>query len=119
MYGIRNCDTIRKARAWLETRGMPYTFHDYAAAGIDRARLESWTREAGWEALCNRAGTTFRKLPEADKAHLTEARALALMLASPSMIKRPVLVVGEAGRGDRVLVGFSPDTYAQALGVPV
>jgi arsenate reductase (glutaredoxin) len=116
MYGIRNCDTIEKARAWLETRGVPYTFHDYAVSGIDRARLEGWTREVGWELLCNRAGTTFRKLPETDKAQLTEAKALALMLASPSLIKRPVLVIAETS-GHRTLVGFSPDRYAQALGV--
>jgi arsenate reductase len=115
MYGIRNCDTIKKARAWLEARGAPYTFHDYAASGIDRARLEGWTRDVGWETLCNRAGTTFRKLPDADKAQLTESKALALMLASPSLIKRPVLVIADAPGGDRTLVGFSPERYAQAL----
>jgi arsenate reductase (glutaredoxin) len=117
MYGIRNCDTIKKARAWLEARGVAYTFHDYAAAGIDRARLDGWAREVGWEVLCNRAGTTFRKLPDADRKDLTESKALALMLASPSMIKRPVLVV-DSGPRERILVGFSPDTYSQVMSDP-
>jgi arsenate reductase (glutaredoxin) len=114
MYGIRNCDTIKKARAWLDQHGVAYTFHDYAASGIDRARLEGWARQVGWERLCNRAGTTFRKLPEADKQGLSESKALALMAASPSLIKRPVLEVGARSR-ERVLVGFSPDTYASEL----
>lgn len=129
MYGIKNCDTIKKARAWLEARGVAYAFHDYKSAGIDRARLEGWCREVGWEPLFNRAGTTFRKLPESDKADLTEAKALALMLAHPSLIKRPVLVVtpgpggtggaggGSAARGpDHLLVGFTPDAYATLVG---
>jgi arsenate reductase len=110
IYGIANCDTMKKARAWLESQRMPYTFHDYKTEGIDAARLQRWCREVGWETLLNRNGTTFRKLPESDKADLNEARAIALMLAQPSMIKRPVL---EAGR--KLLVGFRPERYAQEL----
>ena len=110
IYGIRNCDTMNKARAWLDSHHVAYEFHDYKTAGIERSQLERWAREAGWETLLNRAGTTFRKLPEADKAGLNEKKALALMLAQPSMIKRPVL---EAG--GKLLVGFKPETYKSAL----
>jgi arsenate reductase len=111
IYGIKNCDTMKKARGWLDARGIAYHFHDYKAAGIARDRLERWAREVGWEALLNRAGTTFRKLPDKDKAGLTETKAIALMLAHPSMIKRPVL-----DAGGRLLVGFAPEQYAKALG---
>ena len=111
IYGIKNCDTMKKARAWLDGRKVAYAFHDYKATGIDRSRLEAWARSVGWEVLLNRAGTTFKKLPEADKEDLTEKKALALMLAQPSMIKRPVLDLG-----GRLLVGFKPDDYAKALG---
>jgi arsenate reductase len=111
LYGIRNCDTMKKARAWLDGKGVAYTFHDYKAEGIDRARLEGWARNVGWETLLNRAGTTFRKLPEADKAGLDEGRALALMFDQPSMIKRPVLDLG-----GRLLVGFKPEQYEGAFG---
>ena len=107
LYGIKNCDTMKKARAWLDAKGVAYDFHDYKAAGIDRATLQGWVKQAGWEILLNRAGTTFRSLPEADKANLTEAKAIALMLAQPSMIKRPVL-----DRGGTLLVGFKPEQYA-------
>lgn len=110
IHGIRNCDTMKKARAWLEGHGVAHAFHDYKVAGIDRAALEAWAGRVGWEALLNRAGTTFRKLPEAEKQGLTEARAIALMLAQPSVIKRPVLTAGEA-----ILVGFDPARYAAAL----
>jgi Spx/MgsR family transcriptional regulator len=106
LYGIKNCDTMKKARAWLDAKGVAYAFHDYKAGGIDRARLESWVRSAGWETLLNRAGTTFRKLPDADKAGLDEGRALALMLDQPSMIKRPVLDLNGC-----ILVGFKPEMY--------
>src|SRR5438552_134985 len=102
IYGIKNCDTMKKARVWLDKAGKPYGFHDYKTAGIDRARLEGWAARVGWETLLNRAGTTFRKLPEADKGGLTEKKAILLMLAQPSMIKRPVL---ELPGGD-ILVGF-------------
>jgi arsenate reductase len=111
LYGIKTCDTMKKARAWLDGAGVAYAFHDYKTAGIDAGVLKGWTRQVGWETLLNRAGTTFRKLPEADREGLTEAKAIALMLAQPSMIKRPVLV-----RGGEILVGFKPDVYAKALG---
>jgi Spx/MgsR family transcriptional regulator len=110
LYGIKNCDTMKKARAWLDAKGVAYAFHDYKAEGIDRARLDSWARSVGWETLLNRAGTTFRKLPDADKAGLDEGRALALMLDPPSMIKRPVLDLG-----GRLLVGFKPEQYEAAV----
>ena len=111
IYGIKNCDTMKKARAWLDERGVVYAFHDYKAARIERAMLEGWAREAGWETLLNRAGTTFRKLPEKDREGLTEKQAIALMLDQPSMIKRPVLDVG-----GKLLVGFKPEAYEKALG---
>ena len=107
IYGIKTCDTMTKARAWLEAHGVAYAFHDYKAQGVDRGALEGWVREVGWETLLNRAGTTFRKLPEADKQDLTEKRAIALMLAQPSMIKRPVLE-----KGALVTAGFKPEQYA-------
>ncbi len=113
IYGIKNCDTMKKARAWLDDHGIGHDFHDYKAAGIDLARLKGWAAKLGWETLLNRAGTTFRKLPDADKAGLTEARALALMLDQPSMIKRPVLEVG-----DKLLVGFKPEIYEKELRPP-
>jgi arsenate reductase len=116
MYGIKNCDTIKKARAWLDTRGVAYAFHDYKTAGLDRERLEGWTRDVGWEPLVNRAGTTFKKLADAEKADLDEAKAMKLMLANPSLVKRPVLAIS-SGSKTKLLVGFNPDTYAEALGV--
>ena len=109
LYGIRNCDTVKKARAWLDGRGVGYAFHDYKVAGIDRSRLTQWCSELGWEGVLNRAGTTFRKLSEADKAGLDEAEAIRLMLAQPSLIKRPVLDLGK-----RRLIGFKPEDYGQA-----
>ena len=108
IYGIKNCDTMKKARAWLDQRHIAYDFHDYKAVGIDRATLEGWARQAGWEVLLNRAGTTFKKLPDADKQGIDEQKAIALMLAQPSMIKRPVL-----HHGGKLHVGFKPETYAQ------
>lgn len=111
IYGIRNCDTMKKARAWLEANGIAYAFHDYKSAGIDRERLTDWAKQAGWEKLLNRAGTTFRKLPEPDREGLDEAKAIGLMLANPSMIKRPVLDIG-----GRIVVGFSPAGYESVLG---
>jgi arsenate reductase len=118
MYGIKNCDTIKKARTWLESRGIAYAFHDYKTAGLDKKQLEDWTREVGWEPLVNRAGTTFRKLTDADKANLDEAKAMRLMLENPSLVKRPVLAIAPASgaKAGRLLVGFSPDAYAEALG---
>ncbi len=111
MYGIKNCDTIKKARTWLEANGVAYDFHDYKTAGINEARLRGWAKELGWDKLLNRAGTTFRKLPEADREGLDADKAVALMLAQPSMIKRPVLDLG-----DRRLLGFKPEAYAAAFG---
>jgi arsenate reductase len=110
IYGIQNCDTMKKARRWLEARGVDYTFHDYKTAGIAADSLARWCREVGWETLLNRSGTTFRKLPERDKQDLDEKRALALMAAQPTLIKRPVLDIG-----GRFLVGFKPEHYEQAL----
>ena len=111
IYGIRNCDTMKKARAWLDKAGHAYAFHDYKTAGIDRARLEGWAGKVGWETLLNRSGTTFRKLPDAEKADLTESKAVALMLSQPSMIKRPVLELP----GGKLLVGFKPVEYESNL----
>ncbi|WP_414901468.1 ArsC family reductase [Sphingomonas flavalba] len=111
LYGIKNCDTIKKARTWLEGHGVAYAFHDYKTAGIDAARLNGWVAELGWETVLNRAGTTFRKLPEADRTGLDAGKAVALMLAQPSMIKRPML-----DRGDRRVAGFKPDIYAALFG---
>ena len=106
IYGIKNCDSVKKARAWLDGRGVQYEFHDYKATGIDRSRLEQWCKELGWETLLNRAGTTFRKLPDADRNVSDARKAVALMLAQPSMIKRPVLDLG-----GRLVVGFKPEIY--------
>ncbi|MFZ5690255.1 MAG: ArsC family reductase [Pseudomonadota bacterium] len=111
IYGIKNCDTMKKARAWLDKAGIDYTFHDYKTAGIDKAHLERWSKAVGWETLLNRAGTTFRKLPDRDKEGLTAARAIKLMIEQPSMIKRPVLDTGR-----RLLVGFKPEDYKAAFG---
>lgn len=110
LYGIRNCDTMKKAWSWLDHRGIAYAFHDYKKQGIDRATLERWAAEVGWERLLNRAGTTFKNLPDADKQDLTEAKAIELMLAQPSMIKRPVLAID-----GRLVVGFKPETYTEAF----
>ena len=107
LYGIKNCDTMKKAWTWLDQHSVAYDFHDYKKAGIDRATLEAWARQVGWDVLLNRSGTTFKKLPDADKQGIDEGKAIALMLAQPSMIKRPVLDVG-----GKLYVGFKPDTYA-------
>ena len=111
IYGIPNCDTMKKARTWLDDQGVAYDFHDYKKVGIDRTKLEAWSIKVGWETLLNRAGTTFRKLPDAEKQGLDERKAIALMIAQPSLIKRPVL---ELARG-KLLVGFKPEIYEAAL----
>ena len=111
IYGIPNCDTMKKARAWLDNHRVAYAFHNYGKTGIDRATLVGWVAEHGWDAILNRAGTTFRKLPEADREELDADKAITLMLDRPSMIKRPVLDVGGT-----TLVGFKPETYAAATG---
>ena len=109
LYGIPNCDTVKKARAWLDGRGVAYAFHDYKKLGVDQASLRRWTSALGWETVLNRAGTTFRALPDADKADLDQDKAIALMLAQPSMIKRPIV------EGDGVLVaGFKADAWQTA-----
>ena len=107
LYGIRNCDTMKKARAWLDANGVAYAFHDYKTAGVDEATLGGWVDRLGWEALLNRSGTTFRKLPDADKAALDRDTATAIMIANPSAIRRPVIESGET-----LLVGFAPERYA-------
>ncbi len=111
IYGIKNCDTMKKARAWLEGRGVAYAFHDYKSEGIAPALLARWVAEVGWETLLNKAGTTFRKLPDADKAGLDAAKAERLMLAQPSMIKRPVLDVD-----GKLTAGFKPEVYERVFG---
>jgi arsenate reductase len=111
IHGIKNCDTMKKARAWLDGHGVAYVFHDYKSEGVTKAKLEAWTKAVGWEVLLNRAGTTFRALPDKDKEGLTAAKAIALMMAQPSMIKRPVLEVD-----GRVVVGFKPEVYEDLLG---
>ena len=109
IYGIKACDTMKKARTWLDAHGVAHAFHDYKIQGIDPDRLRVWAESVGWEVLLNRSGTTFRKLPDADKADLNQAKAIRLMVAQPSMIKRPVLDVGGA-----LTVGFKPEIYATA-----
>lgn len=107
LYGIPNCDTVKKARNWLDARGAPYQFHDFKKAGLDAATVESWLGQVGWETLVNRKGTTWRKLPDERKAAIVDAAsAQALMLENPSVIKRPVLVTGKT-----VQVGFTPERY--------
>lgn len=112
IYGIKNCDTMKKARAWLDKHAVEHAFHDYKTAGIERAQLERWAKKVGWETLLNRAGTTFKKLPEKEKEGVTRTKAIALMLKQPSMIKRPVL----EANGGKLLVGFKPEQYAATLG---
>ena len=110
LYGIKACDTMKKARAWLDAQGVAYEFHDYKAEGAEKAALERWAKAVGWEVLLNRAGTTFRALPDGDKQGLNEKKAIALMLEQPSMIKRPVLE-----QGAKIIVGFKPEIYAAAF----
>jgi arsenate reductase len=107
LFGIKACDTMHKARAWLDGRAVAYAFHDYKALGVDPPTLERWADQVGWEVLLNRAGTTFRKLPDTDKADISRSKAIALMVAQPSMIKRPVLEVD----GKVAAVGFKPGAY--------
>ena len=110
LYGIPNCDMVKKARDWLTERGLAYTFHDYKKAGADPAKLAEWCAAAGWETVLNRAGTTFRKLPDVEKLRLDEAKAIGLMAAHPSCIKRPI-----AEYPGGLLVGFKPEVWAAVL----
>lgn len=110
LYGIPNCDTVRKARAWLDGRGVAYVFHDYKKAGVDEAVLDRAIAALGWETVLNRSGTTFRKLPEAEREGLDAGRARAVMIANPSAIRRPLLV-----SGDMIEAGFKPERYAAIL----
>lgn len=107
LYGIKNCDTMKKARLWLDGQGLAYAFHDYKVAAIDEAHLKDWVKAVGWQVLLNKAGTTFKALPDVDKADIDEARAIRLMLSNPSMIKRPVL-----DKDGTITVGFKPEVYA-------
>ncbi|MCV3205017.1 ArsC family reductase [Mesorhizobium sp. YC-39] len=111
LYGITTCDTVKKARVWLEGHGAAYRFHDYRVEGLEADRLNGWVGKIGWEKLLNKASTTFRELPDKDKQSIDEKKAKALMLAKPTMIKRPVLEIG-----DHILVGFKADVYEQAVG---
>ena len=111
IYGIKNCDTMGKTRAWLNKKAVAYDFHDYKSKGIERVKLDGWVKKAGWETLLNRAGTTFKKLPDKEKEGLTEKKAITLMLAQPSMIRRPVLELSSG----RLLIGFKPEEYAAAF----
>jgi len=111
IHGIKNCDTMKKAFAWLDAHGIAYDFHDYKKLGANEADLARWSDAAGWETVLNRAGTTFRKLPEADQQDLTRDKAIALMVANPSMIKRPVLETGGT-----IEIGFKPERYAGLFG---
>jgi arsenate reductase len=115
LHGIKNCDTVKKARAWLTDAGVAHEFHDFKALGADAALVGGWVAALGWETVLNRAGTTFRALPDADKSGLDADRAIALMVTQPSMIKRPVLT-GSHGGKPVLTVGFKPDAYAAIFG---
>ncbi len=111
IYGIKNCDTMKKAFDWLQTHGVAYEFHDYKSSGIDEASLKTWCATLGWDKVLNRAGTTFKKLDDADKADLDEAKAIRLMLSQPSMIKRPVI-----DSSGKLMLGFKPEHYTNFFG---
>lgn len=106
LYGIKNCDTVRKARQWLGSTGIEYTFHDFRIDGLNKKDLHTWIKAVGWEVLFNKRGTTWRQLPEKDKVTLDEGTAIKLMLAHPTLIKRPVLIHGKT-----IHVGFKPAEY--------
>lgn len=111
IYGIKNCDTMKKAFAWLDAHGVAYRFHDYKRDGVPAARLAAWAKEVGWERLANTRGPTWRKIPEASRTSLDEGRALELLAAHSSAIRRPVIETGDA-----LLIGFDPEQYERALG---
>ena len=110
IYGIRNCDTMKKAFAWLDRNAVEYEFHDYKKAGVPPGKLKAWAKQAGWEALANTRGPTWRKIPEGKRANLSEARMIALLEANASAIRRPIV---EAG--GKLLVGFDPEAFARVL----
>ena len=110
MYGIKNCDSIKKARNWLDNERVSYNFHDYKVSGVDKAKLEDWVMEHGWETILNRSGTTFKALDAGDRAHIDADKAILLMITNPSMIKRPILDTGR-----ETIVGFKATTYENAL----
>ncbi|HTW53051.1 MAG TPA: arsenate reductase [Stellaceae bacterium] len=112
IYGIKNCDTMQNAFKWLGARGVAYDFHDYKKAAVTAAELTRWCNAVGWQTVLNRAGTTFRKLPDAAKGDLTPDKAIALMVAQPSMIKRPVLDVD-----GKLEIGFKPERYTALFGL--
>jgi Spx/MgsR family transcriptional regulator len=109
LFGIKNCDTVKKARTWLDGKRIAYMFHDYKTDGIDKAHVAAWCKTFGWEKVLNKAGTTFRGLPASDQKDLDEAKAVRLMVAYPTLIKRPVLVKNK----DAKAVGFKPEAYAE------
>ena len=110
MYGIPNCDTIKKARKWLTENGIDYEFHNYKKSGVPEDKLKSWVKTIGWEILLNRRGTTWRKLDDSVKENIDEASAIQVMIENPSAIKRPALEID-----DQLLIGFSEDTYKEAF----
>jgi Spx/MgsR family transcriptional regulator len=110
MYGIKNCDTIKKARNFLDNERVSYSFHDYKVSGVEKGKLEEWVMEHGWETILNRSGTTFKALDAGDRAHIDADKAIALMMTNPSMIKRPILDTGR-----ETIVGFKATTYENAL----
>ncbi|GAA0543650.1 Spx/MgsR family transcriptional regulator [Rhizomicrobium palustre] len=111
IYGIKNCDTMKKAFTWLEANGVAYDFHDYKKSGVTKAKLTEWCKALGWEKVINRAGPTFRKLPDEDKQDLTQAKAITLMMGNPSMIKRPIVETGSVTEA-----GFKPERYEEIFG---
>lgn len=111
VYGIKNCDTMKKAFTWLESQDVAYSFHDYKKLGVTKAKLTEWCKQAGWEKVLNRAGPTFRKQPDEAKENLTQAKAIALMLSNPSMIKRPLVETGTT-----LEIGFKPERYEEVFG---
>ena len=108
MYGIKNCDTVKKARKFLDARNVDYSFHDFREDGINTIQLSAWAAELGWESLVNKRSTTWRNLPDETKENINEMLALMVMEDQPTLIKRPVLELS-----DRVLVGFNEKTYAE------
>lgn len=110
VYGIKNCDTVKKARRWMDAKGLKYEFHDFRVDGVTKEQVKLWAQKVGWEMLLNRRSTTWRNINNKDKSELTESRAIGLMVESPTLIKRPVVIAG-----NKFLVGFSEAEYATKL----